>query len=219
MQYRRDLVPHPLGIRHQAVGVRLPRVLPGRVPFERNKRLVSIERSAAENGAEAMHGLGVIDGRSMKARKIDGRFDQQMLFVHNRPITNPPVPLYARRPFKIRQGVAFRDFSLQGLGDGPVPGSDNPGFWSQVNTALSSSQVNALVAQGANFYVQREANKDAQSLASQQARTAALQAQLAKSNAEIAASRTATTPGWVIPAVAVGGVALVGIIFLASRKK
>lgn len=218
MQYRRDLVPHPLGIRHQSVGVRLPRVTPGKVPYERNKRLISIERAAAENGAEAMHGLGVIDGSSMKARKIDGRLDHRMLFVGNRPIVNQPIPLGARPAIKIRQGVSFRDVSLQGLGDGPVPGSNNAGFWSELNTALSTPQVNALVAQGANFYVQREASKDAQTIASQQAKTAALQAQLAQQRAALATSSVGGTPSWVIPAVAVGGVALVGLFFLAKRK-
>lgn len=217
MQYRRDLIPHPLGIRHQPVGVRLPRVTPGKVPYERNKRLLSIERAAAENGAEAMHGLGVIDGSSIKARRIDGRLDTRMPYVGTRPIMNPPIRLGARRPIRIRKGVAFRDVSLQGLGDGPVPGSNNPGFWSELNTALSSQQVNALINQGANFYVQREAGKEAQSLASQQAKTAALQAQLAQSRAA-AASTGGGTPSWVIPAVAVGGVALVGLFFLAKRR-
>lgn len=218
MQYRRDLIPRPIGIAHSPVGARLPRVFTQRVPFERNKRLLSIERAAAENGAEAMNGLGVIEGRAIKARSIDGRLDRRLSFVGNAPIRRPVLPLSARPTIRIRKGVAFRDLSLQGLADGPVPGSDNAGFWSTLNSALSSQQVNALVAQGANFYVQREAGKDAQSLASQQAKTAALQAQLAQQRAALATTPASSTPGWLIPAVAVGGIAVVGLIFLAKRK-
>lgn len=218
MQYRRDLIPHPVGIPHQQVGARLPRVTPSGVARVHNRRLYSIERPAPENGAESLDGLGVWDNRSIKARSIGRAIDVPMPHVGTRSIRRPDFVLPTPNVSRVRQGFAFRDRSLQGLGDGPVPGSDNPGFWATVNSALSSSQVNALVNAGANFYVQKETGKDALSIAQAQARTAALQAQLAAQNASRAAP-TSDTPSWVIPAVAVGGVALVGLIFFVSRKK
>lgn len=218
MQYRRDLIPRPFGMTHQPVGARLPRVRPSGVPRVHNRRLYSIERFAPENASEAVDGLGVWDNSSIKARAIGRRLDSKMPYVGYTPIRRPDIRLPRPIISRVTKGPAFRTLSLQGLGDGPVPGSNNPGFWSEINTALSSQQVNALVNAGANFYVQREAGKSQISLANAQANTAALQAQIAKNNAALV-SGAATTPSWLIPALAVGGVAVVGVLFLATRRK
>lgn len=218
MQYRRDLIPRPFGISHSPVGARLPRVVPSRVTRVHNQRLFSVFRAAPENGAEAVDGLGVWDNRSIKARSIGRAIDIPMPYVGTSSLRRPnfvlPTPFVSR----VRKGIAFRDQNLQGLGDGPVPASNNAGFWSTAGDVLSSQQMNALVNAGVNFYTQREAGKDTLSITQAQARTAALQAQLAKQNAAQAVA-PAGTPSWVIPAVAVGGVAVVGLLFLVSRKK
>lgn len=218
MQYRRELIPRPLSITHQPVGARLPRVTTARVPFRHDRRLFSIERHAPENASEAVDGLGVWDNRSIKARSLNHGIGAKMPYVGTTPIRRPNIQLSAVPVSRVRKGVPFRVFNLQGLGDGPVPGTNNPGFWSEINSALSSTQVNALVNAGANFYVNRETGKHNLSIANAQAKTAALQAQLAKSNAALT-SGASSTPSWVIPAVAVGGVAVVGLLFFASRRK
>jgi len=218
MQYRSDLIPRPLSMTHSPVGARLPRVAVQRVPFERNRRLISIERTAPKNGYEAISGLGVIDNTQVKARRIDGRFDRKMPYVGTTPIRNPSMVLSTLPIWNVRKGAAFRDVSLQGLGDGPVPGSNDAGFWNTLNTSLSSPQVNALVNAGANFYVQKETGKAAQTLAEAQIKTAALQAEMAKRNAAIAAAnQNSGTPSWVIPAVTVGGLGLVALFFLRRK--
>ncbi len=233
MQYRRDLIPRPLSMSHSPVGAQLPRVGTVSVPFKKDMRLRSFSRPAPENAAEAIHGLGAWDTTSMKARNIGGRLDSRMPFVGNRPILRPDIKLMAPPVFKVRNAPNFRNMNLQGLGDemepgaqyntpttggGPVPGADNAGFWNTLNTALSSTQVNSLVNAGAKFYVQHETGNQAVSLANSQAQTLALQAQVAKNNAALAAGKSGS-PSWLVPAMAIGGVALVATLFLASRKK
>lgn len=227
MQYRSDLIPRPVRMTHAAVGTRLPSVTASRVPFGQNKRLISIERRAPQNGYEAINGLGVIDNTNVKGFKIDGRLDRRMLYPVITKIQNNPIPLFPQPIRKVGNGPAFVNLSLQGLGDepgaeynapptaaGPVPGANDAGFWSSLSSALASTQVNALVNAGAKFYVQDAATKSAMSVTGAQAQTAAMKAQVAKQNAQIAAAAGGGTPSWVLPVVAVGGIGLVALFFL-----
>lgn len=102
--------------------------------------------------------------------------------------------------------------AINGLG-ADAPAAPAPSVWSSINDALSQPAVTNLAQTGANFYVQRQTNQAQASLLSTQAQTAALQAQLAQQRASMPPT-PAGMPGWIIPAAAVGVVALAAVFFL-----
>jgi hypothetical protein len=217
------LIPRPVDILNTPIGVKVPIILGHpRVPYEKVQRLRSISRMAPENASEAVNGLGSFAPVHRNAF-LWGKKSHFTSAVRRKKIHFPTVPqpyrptiTRARQPFHgQRYGYNTRGWmAFNGLGD-DLPAAQ-PNIWSTINTSINQPAVTGLISTGTNFYVQQQTNKQQQSLLSTQAQTAALQAQLARQQAAAAAANAPKSgmPGWVIPAAAVGGVALVAFLFL-----